>query len=243
MDYVSRFIISLIKEDHKAAPPPRIAHLSGRAFTPTFKLLPTAVRVGERRPVMAKFSGLSDCLKILNQELNHSKKLLPMFEDKLNRLYPGLLVWVEKSPLHVREWKDEQERKGRTRTIFGFGKHAEKNQLLLKTIEELLEVDDHQKGSEQWKVLYQVDCPLLESSQDDLIAALERLEGLLEVIEIDAAHKIATVKKGRQILEEIITAELDWLPPVEEKAKARPIMEPFVGVSGQAIYNSINSND
>lgn len=178
---------------------------------------------------MAKFSGLTDCLKILNQELNLSNKLLPMFENKLNRLYPGLLVWVEKSPLHVREWKDEQERKGRTRTIFGFGKHAEKNQLLLKTIEELLEVDDHQKGSEQWKVLSQVDCPLLESSQDDLIAALERLEDLLEVIVINFAHKINTVKKGRQILEEIITAELDWLPPVEEKAKARPIMESFVG--------------
>jgi hypothetical protein len=166
-----------------------------------------------------------------------------MFENKLNNLYPGLLVWVEKSPLHVREWKDEQERKGRTRTILGFGKHAEKNQLLLKTIEELLEVDDHQKGSEQWKVLHQVDCPLLESSQDDLIAALERLEDLLEVIVIDAAHKINTVKKGRQFLEEIITAELDWLPPVEEKAKARPIMEQFVGVSGQAIYNSSNSED
>jgi hypothetical protein len=161
--------------------------------------------------------------------LNRSNKLLPLFENKLNSLYPGLLVWVEKSPLHVREWKDEQERKGRTRTIFGFGKHAEKNQLLLKTIKELLEVDDHQKGSEQWKVLSQVDCPLLESSQDDLIAALERLEDLLEVIEIDAAHKINTVIKGRQILEEIITAELDWLPPVEEKAKVRPIMEPSVG--------------
>ena len=229
MDYVSRFIISLIKEDHKAAAPPRIAQLSERAFTPTFKLLPTAVRVGERRPVLAKFSGLTDCLKILNQELNLSNKLLPMFENKLNRLYPGLLVWVEKSPLRVREWKDEQERKGRTRTIFGFGKHAEKNQLLLKTIEELLEVDDHQKGVEQWKVLSQVDCPLLESSQDDLIAALERLEDLIEVIVIDFAHKINTVKKGRHILEEIITAELDGLPPVEEKAKARPIMEPSMG--------------
>ena len=178
---------------------------------------------------MANLSGLSDNLKTLYQELFHSNKLLPLFEDKLNRLYPGLSVWVEKSPLHVREWKDEQERKGRTRTIFGFGKYAEKNQLLLKTIEELLEVDDHQKGSEQWKVLYQVDCPLLESSQDDLIAALERLEGLLEVIEKDAAHKIDTGIKGRHILEEIITAEFDWLPPVEEKAKARPSMELSVG--------------
>ncbi len=234
MDYVSRFIISLIKGDHKAATHPRRAHLSGRAFSPTFsKLLPTSVIgerrpvlanfskllrtsvVGERRPVLANLSGLSDNLKTLNQELNLSNKLLPLFEDKLNRLYPGLLVWVEKSPLHVREWKDEQERKGRTRTIFGFGKYAEKNQLLLKTTEELSEVDDYHEGAEQWKVLYQVDRPLHESSQDDLIAALERIEGLLEVIEIDAAHKIKTVRKGCQILEEVITAEFDWLPHVE----------------------------
>ena len=230
MGYVSRFIISLIKGDHKAATHPRIAHLSERAFLPTIsKLLPTSVLVGERRPVLANLSGLSDNLKTLNQELNLSNKLLPLFEDKLNRLYPGLLVWVEKSPLHVREWKDEQERKGRTRTIFGFGKYAEKNQLLLKTIEELLEVDDDHAGAEQWKVLHQVAWPLLESSQDDLIAALERIEGLLEVIEMDAAHKIHTVRKGRQILEEVITAEFDWLPHVEEEAKALPSMEPSVG--------------
>jgi len=171
---------------------------------------------------LANLSGLSDNLKTLNQELNLSNKLLPLFEDKLNRLYPGLLVWVEKSPLHVREWKDEQERKGRIRTFFGFGKYAKKNQLLLKTTEELLEGNDSHEGSEQWKVLYQVERPLLESSQEDRIAVLERIEDLLEVIEIDAAHKIHTMRKGRQILEEVITAEFDWLPHVEKDAKALP---------------------
>ena len=98
MDYVSHFIFSLIKGDHEAATHPRIAHLSGRAFSPTFsKLLLTAV-VGERRLVLAHLSGLSDNLKTLNQELNLINKLLPLFEDKLNRLYPGLLAWVSSPP-------------------------------------------------------------------------------------------------------------------------------------------------
>lgn len=237
-------ITNRLKGDHEAATHPRIARLSGRAFSPTFsKRFPTSV-VGERRPVLANVSGLSYKLKTLNQELNQVKKLLPLFEDKLNRLYPGLLVWVEKSPLHARQWKDEEERKGRSRTIFGFGKYAEKNQLLLKTTEELLDVNDTHEGAEQWKVLCQVDRPLLESSQEDHIAALERIEDLLEVIEEDAALKIYTVRKGRQIVEEVITAEFDWLPPVEEEAEALPTMEPSVGVSGQASpYNSINSNE
>ncbi len=178
---------------------------------------------------MANFSQLSHTLKTLHEESNINNQLLPLFEDKLNRVCPNLLAWVENAPLQAHHWKDAEDRKGRTLTVLGFGKYGEKPQLLVKTTEELFEGDEADNGSQRGKVLYQMEQPLLESSQDTRIAALGRIPDLLEIIKEDAEQKIHTMRQGRQIVEEVLAEDITWLPGHDEETNGKLNVEQPVG--------------
>ena len=160
----------------------------------------------------AAMANLADLTKLsiaINQKSNEVNQILQDLEKKLLTMNLGVEAWVPNFPLaSVQEtvteensYGDEYERLYSREEVLGFGLHGARYMLLVK---EMHYSAQPAMGNEDWRLDREGrPRPLLQASRELRIAALERIERLIDALLAEAQKIISAIEKGRQTVDKL----------------------------------------
>jgi hypothetical protein len=144
-------------------------------------------------------SQLSKLAKQLNADSDSVNAAIATFDKQLSEMNLGIEAWVQIDDSGIKLDSDSgsPERKYRELTLLGFRKLEDRWQLVIndQTVTYLWDVDE----KEEYPATEDCYRALRKASRDTRLAAIDYFDDLLDVLQIEATHKLAKLERAKKL--------------------------------------------